>query len=245
MLKQIRSFARAAWRRPAFERDMDNEMRFHLDARTAHFLRQGLAPEEAARRARREVGNVTLYRDRCRDSRRLTIWDDLRNDLRFALRNMRKDAFLSTAIVATLAVGIGATAAMFSAVNAALLRPLPFPDPSQLVMVFAGPAGPLSVFGPDYMEWRPHSQRGPWCGGGRSGAASSALPPGWSAGRSVSRGTPRRWSASCRTASASPIAPRHGSRRPCSRLATTRISGSSRASVRVSRCRKQTRSSRR
>ena len=97
---------------------------------------------------------MSVYRDRCRDSRRLTLWDDLRIDLRFALRNMRKDAFLSTAIVATLAVGIGATAAMFSAVNAALLRPLPFPDPSQLVMAFGGTDGPFAVFGPDYTEWR-------------------------------------------------------------------------------------------
>src|SRR5258708_11982216 len=98
MLKQIRSFARAAWRRPAFERDMDNEMRFHLDARTAHFLRQGLAPEEAARRARREFGNVTLYRDRCPDSRRPTIWDDLRDDLPFPPPTLPPDPLLSTPI---------------------------------------------------------------------------------------------------------------------------------------------------
>src|SRR5258708_8765353 len=102
MLKQIRSFARAAWRRPAFERDMADEMRFHLDARTTHFLREGLAPEEAARRARREFGNGTLYRDRCRDSRRLPIWDDLRNDLPLALRTLPKAPLLPTAVAATL-----------------------------------------------------------------------------------------------------------------------------------------------
>jgi predicted permease len=158
MLKKLLSFARAVRGRAAFERDLDDEMRFHLEARTAHFVREGLAPDEAARRARREFGNVTLYRDRCRDARRLTLWDDLRIDLRFAFRSMRKDTFLSAAIVATLAVGIGATAAMFSAVNAALLRPLPFPDPSQLVMVFGGTDGPLAVFGPDYTEWRANCQ---------------------------------------------------------------------------------------
>jgi putative ABC transport system permease protein len=156
MLRKFRSFARAAWGRSAFERDLDDEIRAHLESRTDDLVRKGLAPDEAARQARREFGNPTLYRDRCRDARRLTLWDDLRIDLRFALRNMRKDAFLSTAIVATLALGIGATAAMFSAVNAALLRPLPFPEPSQLVMVFGGTGGPLAVFGPDYTEWRGH-----------------------------------------------------------------------------------------
>ena len=154
MPRRLFSFLRAAWRRSAFEQDMDDEMRFHLEARTADLVRRGHAPEEAARLARREFGNITAYRDRCRDSRRLTLWDDLRIDLRFAFRNMRKDAFVSTAIVATLAVGIGATAAMFSAVNAALLRPLPFPDPSELVMVFSGTDGPFAAFGPDYTEWR-------------------------------------------------------------------------------------------
>jgi putative ABC transport system permease protein len=154
MPRRLLSFLRAAWRRSAFERDMDDEMRFHLAARTDDLVRRGHAPDEAARLARLEFGNMTAYRDRCRDSRRLTLWDDLRIDLRFAFRNMRKDAFVSTAIVATLAVGIGATAAMFSAVNAALLRPLPFPDPAQLVMVFGGTDGPFAVFGPDYTEWR-------------------------------------------------------------------------------------------
>jgi predicted permease len=154
MLKRFFSFSRAALGRSAFERDMDDEMRFHLEARTADLIRAGLAPDEAARRARLEFGNVTVYRDRCRDSRSLTLWDDLRIDVRFALRSMRKDRFLSMAIIGTLAVGIGASAAMFSAVNAALLRPLPFPEPSQLVMVFAGNDGPLPASGPDYAEWR-------------------------------------------------------------------------------------------
>src|SRR5438874_4895487 len=154
MLKRLVSFLRAALDRAAFEREMDEEMRFHLEARTADLVRTGLAREDAARQARLEFGNAALHRDRCRDSRRLTLWDDLRIDLRFAFRSMRKDRFLSTAVVATLAVGIGTTAAMFSAVNAALLRPLPFPDPSELVMVFGGTDGPMPVFGPDYVEWR-------------------------------------------------------------------------------------------
>ena len=154
MPRRFLSFLRAAWRRSAFEHDMDDEMRFHLASRTDELVRRGHTPDEAARLARLDFGNVSAYRDRCRDARRLTLWDDLRIDLRFAFRNMRKDAFLSAAIVATLAVGIGATAAMFSAVNAALLQSLPFPDSSRLVMVFSGTEGPQPVPGPDYTEWR-------------------------------------------------------------------------------------------
>ena len=154
MLQRLRSFSRAVLGRAAFERDMDDEIRFHLEARAAEHVRRGLAPDEAARRACLEFGNAAVHRDRCRDSRRVTLWDDLRIDLRFAFRHMRKDRFLSIAIVGTLAVGIGATAAMFSAVNAALLRPLPFPDPSRLVMVFTSANEPMPASGPDYLEWR-------------------------------------------------------------------------------------------
>ena len=67
---------------------------------------------------------------------------------------MRKDALVTLTIVATLSLGIGATAAMFTAVNAALLRPLPFPDPDRLMMVFSGPSDPMPSFGPDFEEWR-------------------------------------------------------------------------------------------
>jgi putative ABC transport system permease protein len=153
MLQAIRSLWRAAVRRGRFERDMDDELRFHVESRAADLVAHGVPPGDAARRARIEFGNPAVYRDRCRDSRRLTLVDDLRGDVRFALRATRKDAALSLTIVATLALGIGATAAMFTAVNAALLRPLPFADPSQLVMVFAD--GDIhAVPGPDFVEWR-------------------------------------------------------------------------------------------
>jgi len=153
MLRRVRSFWRAAAGRAAFERDMDDELRFHLESRTAELVGRGLPAGEAARRARLEFGNAAVYRDRCRDSRRLTLLDDLQADLRFSLRAMRKDAPLTLTIVATLALGIGATGAMFTAVNAALLRPLPFSDPAQLVIVSSG--GDIqAVPGPDFVEWQ-------------------------------------------------------------------------------------------
>ena len=153
MLHRIRSLWRAAIGRDAFERDMDDELRFHLESRTADLIRRGVPADAAARQARLEFGNAVVYRDRCRDARRLTLLDDLQGDLRFSLRAMRKDAPLTLTIVGTLALGIGATTAMFTAVNAALLRPLPFPDPSRLVMVSSG-AEIQAVPGPDFLEWQ-------------------------------------------------------------------------------------------
>ena len=154
MLHRVRSFWRAARGRSAFERDMDDELRFHLERRTAELVGRGLPAGEAARRARLEFGNAAVYRDRCRDSRRLTLLDDLQADLRFSFRAMRKDAPLTLTIVATLALGIGATGAMFTAVNAALLRPLPFSDPAQLVIVSSGGGDIQAVPGPDFVEWQ-------------------------------------------------------------------------------------------
>jgi putative ABC transport system permease protein len=151
---RLLSFFRAAWQRAAFERDMDDEMRFHLETRVAELRRRGHAEAEATRIARREFGNAALHRDRCRDARWLTLLDDLKADVRFALRAMRKDVQVTLTIVTTLALGIGATTAMFTAVNAALLRPLPFPNPSQLVMVSGGGGEIQAVPGPDFVEWQ-------------------------------------------------------------------------------------------
>jgi len=153
MLRRLRSFWGAATGRAAFERDMHDELRFHVESRTADLIRRGVPADAAARQARLEFGNAAVYRDRCRDARRLTLLDDLQADLRFSLRAMRKDAPLTLTIVGTLALGIGATTAMFTAVNAALLRPLPFPDPSQLVTVSSG-AEIQAVPGPDFLEWQ-------------------------------------------------------------------------------------------
>ena len=143
---------RTVWRRSSFEDEMHAEMRFHVESRVADLVARGLTPADAARQARREFGSDALYQDRCRDARGLTLLDDLRADVRFALRAMRKDALLTLTIVGTLSLGIGATTAMFSAVNAALLRPLPFPDPSRLVMVSSGDIE--AVPGPDFVEWQ-------------------------------------------------------------------------------------------
>lgn len=135
------------WRRylrffgPDVGADVDAELAFHLEMREADFLARGLSPAEAREAARRRFGNLERHRRQLRrqDGRRLRRdrWSEriseLGQDFRFAIRMLWHHRGFSSAVVATLALGIGATTAMFSAVDAAMLRPLPFADPSRLV----------------------------------------------------------------------------------------------------------------
>ena len=135
------------WRRylrffgPDVNADVDEELRFHLAMREQHYLERGLPPEEARAAAMRKFGNLELHRRQLRrqDSRRLRRerWSERMGewtqDLRYAFRMLWHHRGFSAAVVATLALGIGATTAIFSAVDAALLRPLPFLEPERLV----------------------------------------------------------------------------------------------------------------
>jgi putative ABC transport system permease protein len=157
MASRIRSLWRAIRYRSRFERDMDDELRFHLEARTDDLVRSGLSRDAAERRARLDFGNPEVYQDRCRESRRLQLFDDLAGDLRYAVRSIGKDRLLAASILVTLALGIGATTATFSVVNAVLLRPLPFPHPDRLMFVSAGGGRGEQLgraFAPDFAEWR-------------------------------------------------------------------------------------------
>src|SRR5438094_687060 len=115
--------ARALLRRASFEQEMDDELREHLEHRIRHFLRAGLPHDEAVRRSRLEFGSIEAYKDRCRQARGIRLIDDLRADLRFALRSLRKSALLSAAIVLTLTLGIGINTGVFTLINAVAFRP--------------------------------------------------------------------------------------------------------------------------
>jgi predicted permease len=125
-------------------RDVTDELRFHLEMRAQEFIERGMSPEDARRAAARAFGDVGAIdaelrragalRDRTR-ARRDRL-HDLFADVRFALRTLRKNAGFTTATLATLALGIGAATSVFTVVNGVLLRPLPYPDPSRLLMVW-------------------------------------------------------------------------------------------------------------
>jgi predicted permease len=130
--------------RPDARRDVSDELRFHLDMRAQEFIEQGLSPEDARRAAAEAFGDVHAIDAELRGGResrdhkraRQTTFSEVAMDVRFALRTLRKNAGFTLATLATLALGIGAATAVFTVVNGVLLRPLPYPDPSRLAMVW-------------------------------------------------------------------------------------------------------------
>ncbi|HEY2896080.1 MAG TPA: permease prefix domain 1-containing protein, partial [Gemmatimonadaceae bacterium] len=117
------------------DRELDEEIRFHLDQEAAKLERGGLSPEEARRRAMVAFGGVSQTREEHRDVRVVRWVADASADARFALRSLRRAPVIAAAAVITLALGIGAATAIYTVVDAVLLKPLPFPHPEQLVVI--------------------------------------------------------------------------------------------------------------
>ena len=113
--------------------ETSREIEFHLEMRTAQLVHSGVAPEEARRRARAEFGGPTQVREKCRDVRGLPSLESFAQDVRYGWRMIRRSPGSAAVAAATLALGIGVNSAFFSAVNAILLRPLPFASGGRLV----------------------------------------------------------------------------------------------------------------
>jgi putative ABC transport system permease protein len=146
MLAKLRSYARNLRRRDAFEDGMDEEMRFHLEACAADLVRRGLSLEEARRRAHLEFGSIEKQKDIARANVGMRLLDELRGDVRYALRMFARNPTFALTAVLTLALGIGANTAIFSLIDALMLRSLPVHRPQDLVQLnFAGDAdGPAN-----------------------------------------------------------------------------------------------------
>src|SRR5262249_25772987 len=164
MARKFRSILRALLRKTTIERELDRELRYHLERQIDANLRKGLSPKEARRLALKDFGGLEKVKEECRETRPGTLFEQSWQDLRYGARVLRSSPGFTVVALVCLALGIGATTAMFSVVSAVLLRPLPFPNPDRLMMVFAamkedtGGAKPTSVSGPDFRQWRNRNQ---------------------------------------------------------------------------------------
>jgi hypothetical protein len=173
LLTRLRSFMAALVRGLQLERDMEEEWRFHVEARADAMAAEGVPRDEAVRRAGTEFGDPLRWKESGREVRGVMWIYDVGGDLRYGLRQRRRAPLFAATAVITPALGIGANAAMFPVLNGATLRPLPYPRSGQLMYVttqfpITGPA-PVPLSAPEYLEFREVN---------RSFAAIGALAPG-------------------------------------------------------------------
>ena len=115
---------RSLFRSTRVERELDDELRFHLEEQIARDVAAGMSPADARAAAQREFGGVDQIKEACRDERRVAVFDHLTRDLRYALRALRREPGFSVVAIATIALGIGVATAMFAIVHGAQFGPV-------------------------------------------------------------------------------------------------------------------------
>ncbi|HVT99872.1 MAG TPA: ABC transporter permease [Acidobacteriaceae bacterium] len=148
----------AVFHNDVLNNQLSDELAFHIESRAEELMRSGLSREQAHRRARAELGSLAAARENLRQAWGTRFFDELRGDLRYAVRILTRSPGFSAVAVGSLALGIGANTVIFSMVNAVLLRPLPFPHGEQLTAVMEANehegGGDTGSSFPDYSAWR-------------------------------------------------------------------------------------------
>lgn len=145
-------------------RDLNEEMEQHLELLAEEYLQKGLSASDARAAARRHFGNLGQVREKARETAMLPSLDSLSQDVRFAVRRLKKEPLLALVAIVSIGLGIGASTAMFSVVNSVLLRPLPFPEPERLVLIremlppLAHLYPSLPANGRHFLQWREQSK---------------------------------------------------------------------------------------
>jgi len=157
LARRARAYLRPLVSRRGAEADLDEEMRFHLDAEIAERIRRGMTPDVARTSALRDFGGVSRFKEECRDAWGTRVMDELSRDARYGLRALwRAPAFTAVAVL-TIALGVGAATTIYSVVQS-VMRPLPFHDPASLVAVvtiYRGKDDATSAL--DFVDWRRES----------------------------------------------------------------------------------------
>jgi putative ABC transport system permease protein len=136
LLRTVRLGVRSLFKRSQFEADLNDELQDYVEHQTSRYVESGLSPEEAHIAALRDVGGIENVRENCRDTWTLGAIENFRRNIGFGFRQLRRNPGFSSVAILIIALGIGATTAMFSVVDAVLLRPLPYRDPHRLVTFF-------------------------------------------------------------------------------------------------------------
>ena len=146
------------FRRERIERELDAELQAYLELDVEENIRCGMAPKEARRMALARLGGVEMVKEECRDVQRFRVVDDLWRDLRYGVRMVLKHPGFSATAIVVLALGIGANTAIFSIINAMLLKPLPIHRPGELVGVYVerttAPGGYRPFSHPNFQDLR-------------------------------------------------------------------------------------------
>jgi putative ABC transport system permease protein len=155
MLDLLKMRWRALFRKEELERELEDELRFHLERDAAQHAQTGMTPDDAHYSALKSFGPIERSKEECRDARRVRFIEEFLQDVRYGKRLLTKNPGVTLIAIVTLALGIGANTAIFTVVNAFLLRPLPYGDPDRLVMVDSQHRGQsIGVSFLDFEDWR-------------------------------------------------------------------------------------------